>query len=159
MLESEEEDEVTPVPVINVTPKLAEADRVTITLQITHERFGEQPVAVVYAGSRVCEAKEQPFQRRVRHGEAWKPLLDVQGVALPGLVIIENRIPRARVQPTKEALAEEARKVVVILAEGDAEGVRIRPGSLAIVEFTNLAALRARCEHAETEIHITVFPR
>jgi hypothetical protein len=106
--------------------------------------------------SRWLSTDEQPFQRKQKANEEWRPL-ELGWVETAGMVLLENERTRFQVQPS-EAQATEAKEKIVEVKQGEAVFAIIRPGESCRFEPTDPKNLSLRCRSGECRVNVTILP-
>lgn len=139
-------------------------DRLTFRAWAHQEHPGENPVSAHASYWEYLERNEEPFSRRFRVGEFWRPLADCwRGqIESPGLVFIEHRTQGLQAQPTEEELARWKQFWVALAVQSPAGPIsfgRCRPGRPAIWEPGPIAVeqIVVRSTQGETTLAVTVF--
>lgn len=153
-----------PIKLSDVTPlpELHNHDRVTIVINMHHEHLGEAPVSLQSIHARLLEHMEEPYQRRLRAGEKWQPVVDSGcwiATGRIGYVTVENLEGRVlTVQPTEEERRKSSNKILEIgYANDSAQADLIYPGSIAIKTPSNASKLVIRCRSGEASYKLHVF--
>lgn len=146
-------------PVIPVKPVLAENDRVSVTIQVTHEQHGEQPKGVAPRFSRRLPKGVEAYVRRLKAQTEWHPL-DMGWVPNPGYVLIENRTGAVpTVIPTEEEKAELARQVIELSFDGQTPVLEIPPGEFHFFRLCSGQRVFIRAAVADVPFQIFITPR
>lgn len=143
---------------------LDSGNRLTFRCSVYQEQKGENPFSIVIRYSEILEEQEEPYSRRFKVQEAWRPLADAwRGqVETVGLVVVENRSKQPVVRPTPEE-AELLKQTYVQLGTGDSDppsvfGI-VRPGRVAIWQPEDVEGLLVRSTRGESILAVTVLSR
>lgn len=120
----------------------------------------EDPYQISTKVSRELKTKEQIWSRKCRATEQWKPLdlgwLEGLGCSL---IAIENHAGTFnQVQPTKEELEIEAKKILCLSYEKNDLGFLIYPQATEKFVPVVSDALTIRCKEGETDFTIWAIP-
>lgn len=135
-------------------------DRVTATLQVYYEQYGQQPTHLNLAHSYTQDpSDEEPYTRRLSVGPKWTPLdlgwLD--GAA--GLVVLVNNPPTRATLPTPGEVAADA-AVVLEYRVGGGGTCRVRRGLFALLDTDDPAAVEVRVQGGpKAHVTVLVLPR
>jgi len=152
-----------PVPLGPTSP-----DRITVAGSIYHQPAEGEPVQVSLTSERQLKTVEQVFQRRLKVGNTWQPLIPercwLQDEAV-GMIIVRNEEGRhTRVQPGPEEKATAGGKILEIGFRVDDNSIPIVFGPSVLLVYSkecqpltvsrpDLLCIRSRAG----EIHYTVF--
>lgn len=131
---------------------------------------GGKPVSGESRWSKLLDSDEQPFVRRMKVSEHWKPL-EVGWLSACSMLCITNVRARRAFTPTEEDKESEALKVVQLGVKAAVEtfqpynvGVagtpfaNIGPGESLRMPAINLSELVIRTLHGEATVLVTIFP-
>lgn len=154
-----------PLPRVTPLPKLYLQDRVTITQNMHHEHFGTPPVSIPPSiHSRMLEHVEEPYQRRLRAGKDWQPVVD-DGCWIPankiGYVTIENLEGKVQlVNPTEDERKKTASKILELsYTKNSKEADLVYPGATQIKVPADASKLYVRCQDGEGSYKLHVFSK
>lgn len=143
----------------------AQQDRITATLNVYHQDPTRQPTGANLVAQALCQTKEQPYVRTIPVGQRVELELHWMAGSKAGLLVFDNNTGRHHAHiPTKEQLAEEAKRVVLVKAP-DCQGLTLvlRPGMFTIFEPQyvdgQLPKLTLECVHGVADVTIMAFPR
>lgn len=145
--------------------KAAQGDRVTVKELVYHQALGEEPTQSMSVFSRLCETKEEVWDRRLTVGNDWQPLVSKHcWIEEPGMVLIENLAGAFQhVIPTEEERQAEEAKVLEVGVDGHTViqvPFSIIPAEASIrIWIEDLTKFHIRCRSGETKYKVTVLPR
>ena len=153
---------VIPLPsaMMATSPPTPERDRLTASLKVYKETFGENPEMIDVGFCQLMKTVgEDVYSRKVTVGDAWESV-DGGFVDKPGLCIIENVGTVRRANPTDGEKADDVTKVVEII-DASLTGVQIiiQPKRFLMMEVAVFSDLRIRCQNGSTKIRLTLLPR
>jgi hypothetical protein len=133
------------------------ASRIVVSEKAYFQPFGETALDLSSEPfSRWLSTDEQPFQRKQKAHEEWRPL-EAGWLEAAGMVLLENERVRFQVQPTPAQVAEAQEKIVEVRA-GETVFAIIRPGESCRFEPTDLKTLSLRCRSGECRVNVTILP-
>lgn len=138
-------------------------DNLLMVFNLHHQHNGEQPSSLHCVAERWLETEEQPYERRITLTENAVPLnlgwfSDTPGAV--GAIAIENNETRGLLQKlSAEEKADLASHIVEIYHPNMGMVVLVRPGWVQLLEVTDFATLKLRCQYGSAKCKVTVYPR
>jgi len=138
-------------------------DRLTATVTVNHELYGEQPTSAAHQFSALLEEGGEPYIRKLLIPTEWQRL-DMQWVTNPGFIAIENRAGLGMaVNPSAEE-RERLTKQVILVGFGTEEAADdvplvVRPGRFMAVELRPGVNVYLKAMERPTRISLFVSPR
>ena len=134
-------------------------DLLTVVEITYHQVWGEEPTLVESKFERRLKTSEQPYTRRVRVSEEWRPLELGWLSDMPlSLLIVQSREGVAlRAHLSEEEQADLAARIIEVAYEGS-PGWCIPPGESMRGCPSTPENLLLRCRHGEASAIIYAFP-
>lgn len=141
----------------------ARADRITCSLQLHWQPFGEDPISFNCQYSEILEGEEELYiRRRFDLGEEWVQL-DVGHIKNPKILYVENRVGQARTtQPTPEELQTWKDAVVEVALKAGRKKFKVfdqltwgTANKYSPPDFSDIAI---RCRKGTARINIAIVP-
>ena len=135
--------------------------RLVVVESVYHQMPDGQPTTA-QAPPHVCELEtdEQPYARKYKATEEWRPL-DCGWLDRASMLHVVNEEGRFLVQPTDAEREEVNRKVIelAVSVQGSLTPfAEIPPHETARFRPVDPKALRVRCRHGATKFTLTLFP-
>lgn len=144
---------------VEYKPLLLDKDRLTFNLTVYHEHRGDKPHTLSRNWSELLEFMDEPYTRRLRAEEDWKPIdLGHLKPSQIGTIVIENITGRARlVNPTEEEKKADAAKVIELSFTGSSEDAwLVKPGAPFFGQSNHIQRLQIRSQQgvADYRLHL-----
>ena len=138
-----------------------EADRITCSLSIHKESWGDDPDSHQIQFSQMMETVgiDVYTRKKVAVTSEWAKI-DTMWIDNPGLIIIGNTGTRYRINPTAEQRVADALKIVELLVCEGAVPIVIRPGRFFMGEILDVSEASLRVVGADNAlVRVIVYPK
>lgn len=135
--------------------------RILLLQTLYYQSANSEPISAEGRYTKLLQTDEQPYQRRMKVTDEWKPL-DAGWVESASYYCVENLEGKyIQTIPTLEQRSEDAKRIIelgIASPIGVLRFASLSPGEFMAVPYKDVRNVRIRCLHESAKVNITVYP-